>query len=187
MKVFLRYYVELPFPLAEIDRTIAALPGQLLDAAARDANLRGLLMLGSSATTSESSLTAADVCVSLSPPQTGGSPLRRALQWCAVRGETVHPVLRGDLELAELGPSRTQLAITAQYQPPGEPAQSADRTVAQRVGESTLKAFLDRLGAYIQLMLGGRSAAAINVALDRLAPMPLRIDAAHDVLKRVAP
>lgn len=187
MKVFLRYYVELPFPLPEIDRTIAALPGELLDAAARDANVRGLLMLGPCATTSEMNLTAADVCVSLSLPQAEGNPLRRALQWFAVRGDSVNPVLRGDLELAELGPSRTQLAITAQYQPMGEAAQSADRTVAQRVGESTLKAFLDRVAAHVQIMLGGRPAAAINVALDRVAPMPVRIDAARDVLRRVAP
>lgn len=154
MTVFLRYYVDMPFPLTEVDRTIAVLPGEFLDAAAREANLRGLLMLGPPAATSDISLTAADVCVSLSAPQADSNLVRRPLQWLAGRDDLIHPVLQGDLELAELGPTRTQLAINAQYQPRGDAAQFSNRRVAQRVGESTLKAFLDQLAAYVQALLG---------------------------------
>ena len=185
MKVFLRYYVELPFPLTEVDRTITALPGEFLDAAARDANLRGLLMLGP-ATTSEVSLTAGDVCVSLAAPEAESNPLRRPLQWFAGRGDLIDPVLRGDLEFAELGPSRTQLAITAQYRPVGDAAQSPDRTVAQRVGESTLKAFLDRLATYVQAMLGGMPGAVLNPAVNPAASTPVQTSGRFQILGRVA-
>lgn len=185
MKVFLRYYVELPFPLTEVDRTITALPGELLDAAARDANLRGLLMLGPSAT-SEMSLIAADVCVSLSAPEAESNLLRRPLQWFAGRADLVDPVLRGDLELAELGPSRTQLAITAQYRPMADAAQSPDRTVAQRVGESTLKAFLDRLATFVQAMLGGLPGAVVNPVVNPPASTPVQSSARFEILGRVA-
>src|SRR5438309_7264561 len=101
MKVFLRYYVELPFPVGEIDRVIAELPGECLDIAARDANLRGLLMLGTSPT-NEPDLAAGALCVSISPPDLEGTLLRRALQWLTVPGDSREPVLQGDLELAQL-------------------------------------------------------------------------------------
>lgn len=186
MKAFLRYYVELPFPLTEVDRTITALPGEFLDVAAREANLRGLLMLGPSATTREMSLTAADVCVSLSAPQAESNLVRRPLQWFTGRGDCIDPVLRGDLELAELGPTRTQLAITAQYRPMGDATQFPDRTVAQRVGESTLKAFLDRLATYVQAMLGGLPSAGMNPAVNPATSKPGGTSARFEILGRVA-
>ena len=164
MKVFLRYYVELPFPAGRINDVIARLPGEWLDRAAGDANLRGLLLLGAPAFTADPELTTADVCVSLSAPQAEGTLLRRAVEWLAVRDEGSEPVLRGDLELAELGPSRTQLALSAQYRPFATAQQTADRAAAQRIAESTLKDFVDRLADYIQLILGGIPAGPINPA-----------------------
>lgn len=185
MKVFLRYYAELPFPLREVERTIAGLPGECLDAAARDANLRGLLMLDTPATLSEPNLTVADVCVSLLAPQTEGAVIRRTLQWLAVRGDAIVCVLRGDLELAELGPARTQLAISAQYRP-GAVVQATQRMAAQRVGESTLKAFLDRLANYVQLILGERPAAAINRSVIPDTSIPAGTRVSLGVVRRVA-
>ena len=164
MKVFLRYYVELPFPAGKINDVIARLRGEWLDRAAGDANLRGLLLLGMPTSTVEPDLAAADLCVSVSAPQTEGTLLRRAVEWLAVRGDASWPVLLGDLELAELGPSRTQLALSAQYRPFITAQQTPDRAAAQRVGESTLKAFVDRLADYLQLILGGIPVGPINPA-----------------------
>jgi len=157
MNVYLRYYVELPFPAAEIDRTIASLPGELLDAAAREANLRGCLMLGSPTSANAMNLGAADLCVRLSVPQKANTVIRRSIEWLAVKGDLRHPVLHGDLEVAELGPSRTQLAVSAQYQP--DNASSADQMTVQRVCESTLKAFLDQLAGHLAALLGLANAA----------------------------
>lgn len=159
MKAFLRYYIELPYPAKELDAVIAGLPGEWLDLAAREANIRGLLMLGSARTTPEQEADG-EVCVTIGAPQLQGAVLRRTIAWGAVRGNASSPVLRGDLELAELGPGRTQLALSAQYRPSVRAADGADRLTMQRVGESTLKAFLDQLATYIHAILG-RAPAAI--------------------------
>jgi hypothetical protein len=164
MKVFLRYYVELPFPVQRINDVIARLPGEWLDRAAGDADVRGLLMLGTPASGTEPDLTPANLCVSLSAPQAEGTLVRRGLEWLAVRGDASQPVLRGDLELAELGPSRTQLALSAQYRPLIAAQQIPDRADEHRVGESTLKAFVDRLAEYVELILGGIPATAVSPA-----------------------
>jgi hypothetical protein len=178
MKVFLRYYVELPFPRTEIDRIITALPGTLLDTAARDANLRALMMLGPAASRDDANLTPVDLCVSLTVPRLDGQLLRRELQWFVVFGDAVRPVLCGDFELAELGPSRTQLAITAQYRPPVTPDRSLDRMAAQRVGESTLKAFLDGLASCVQASLAPKE---IHLVLDPIASNPLGLGLSSSV------
>lgn len=158
MKVYLRYYVELPFPAAEVDRTIASLPGELLDRAAREANLRGCLMLGSPTSVRKRDLGAADLCVRLSAPLIANAVIRRSIEWLAVRGDLSHPVLHGDLEVAELGPSRTQLAVSAYYEPDNA-SLAADHLAVQRVCESTLKAFLDQLAGHLSELLGIGSAA----------------------------
>ena len=159
MKVFLRYYVELPFPAEKLNDVIGRMPGEWLDRAAADANLRGLLMLGVPAGTGEEDLAAGELCVFLSVPEIDAGVVRRAVEWIAVRGQAAEPVLRGDLELAELGPGRTQLALSAQYQPFKTAQQTADRAAAQRIAESTLKAFVDRLAEYIGMVLDGRPAS----------------------------
>ncbi len=172
MKVFLRYYVELPFPAERINDVIGKLPGEWLDVAASEANLRGLLMLGTPAGDSEPDFTAADLCVSISAAEVEGRLMRRALEWLALRGDTPQPILQGDLELAELGPCRTQLALSAQYRPFSGAPESPDRMEARRVGESTLKAFVDQLAAYIQTILGWIPASPINPPAHWPAPKP---------------
>ena len=163
MKVFLRYYVELPFPAQAIDELIGRLPNEWLDRAAGDANLRGLLMLGAP-TARELDLPPANVVVSLSAGQHEGSLVRRAVEWWSIRGDESEAILRGDLELAQLGPCRTQLALSAQYRPFVAAHQDADRAAAQRVAESTLKAFVDRLAYDLQVILGGARGAPTGPA-----------------------
>ena len=134
MKAFLRYYIELPFPAKEIDAVIVGLPGEWLDMAAQEANIRGLLMLGKAPAGDPAEAAAGELCVTVAPPEVEGTVLRRAMEWLAVQGDSVASVLRGDLELAELGPSRTQLALSAQYRPFVRTVDQADRPTAQRVG-----------------------------------------------------
>jgi uncharacterized membrane protein len=53
--------------------------------------------------------------------------------------------------VAALGPSRTQVSISARYRPPGGAVGRAlDRTLLHRVAEATLKDFLDRVGEALQ-------------------------------------
>ena len=61
-----------------------------------------------------------------------------------------------NIELGLLGEDRTQLAISARYQPPlGVVGHAIDRVLLHRVAEATLKDFLDRVGQAIILSQSG--------------------------------
>lgn len=81
-----------------------------------------------------------------------GSPVRMPsktvmpLRWTAAGASGLFPALDADLEIAPLGPHRTQLAMSARYVPPlGAVGRAIDRAVLFRVAEATLKDFLDRV------------------------------------------
>jgi len=67
--------------------------------------------------------------------------------WRATGAERLFPHLEADLEVAALGPSRTQLSISARYRPPmGAMGRALDRALLHRVAEATIKDFLDGVG-----------------------------------------
>ena len=85
-------------------------------------------------------------------PGQGGQPVRVAsklvlpIRWTASGVSGLFPALEADLEVAPLGPDRTQLAMSARYEPPFGPiGRAIDRAVLFRVAEATLKDFLDRV------------------------------------------
>ena len=68
------------------------------------------------------------------------------LHWAAAGASGLFPALDADLEIAPLGPARTQLAMSARYVPPlGAVGRAIDRAVLFRVAEATLKDFLDHV------------------------------------------
>jgi hypothetical protein len=63
--------------------------------------------------------------------------------------------LDADLEVAALAPGRTQLAMSARYDPPlGVVGKMIDRTILYRVAEATIKDFLDTLADALLLEAG---------------------------------
>jgi hypothetical protein len=85
------------------------------------------------------------------------------LTWKVTSGEGLFPSLESDLELAPLGPSRTRLAINANYRPPlGVLGLALDRALLHRVAEATLKDFLDRVAERLV-----RAAAGMESAQER--------------------
>ena len=72
------------------------------------------------------------------------------LRWTPSGASGLFPSLDADLEVAPLGPGRTQLAMSARYDPPfGPVGRAVDRAVLSRVAEATLKDFLDRVAETI--------------------------------------
>ena len=72
------------------------------------------------------------------------------LQWTSSGATGLFPSLDADLEVAPLGPGRTQLAMSARYDPPfGPVGRAVDRAVLSRVAEATLKDFLERVAETI--------------------------------------
>ena len=70
------------------------------------------------------------------------------MRWTATGAPGLFPALEADLEVAPLGPNRSQLAMSARYEPPFGPiGRAIDRTVLFRVAEATLKDFLDRVAS----------------------------------------
>jgi len=60
-------------------------------------------------------------------------------------------VREGELEVAAIGNARTQLGLSANYEPPlGVLGKIADRALLHRVAEVTVKDFLERIGARLE-------------------------------------
>lgn len=69
------------------------------------------------------------------------------VRWHAASGAGLFPTLDGALEIASLGDSKTQLGLSANYEPPlGVLGKIADRALFHRVAEVTVKDFLERIG-----------------------------------------
>ncbi|HEU4355584.1 MAG TPA: hypothetical protein VFT27_08350, partial [Actinomycetota bacterium] len=74
------------------------------------------------------------------------------MTWRATGVDGLFPSLEADVEVASLGPSRTQLSISARYRPPmGALGRALDRALLHRVAEATAKDFLDRVAEAVQL------------------------------------
>lgn len=145
--MFARYFIELPFPTAVVERVLEEDPAARLGAIAQRANKRGDELLADVGI-GERHRVERTVEVRL------GSVIRTATKtvvpfsWQAVgpaRG--LFPTLEADLEIAPLGPGSTQLSISARYAPPlGVVGRILDRAVLHRVAEATIKDFLDQVG-----------------------------------------
>jgi hypothetical protein len=63
------------------------------------------------------------------------------------RDSGLFSVFEGQLELARVGPSTTQLGVSATYMLPLNPARtSAERALIHRIAEVALKGYLDEMG-----------------------------------------
>ena len=73
------------------------------------------------------------------------------IKWRSATEEGLFPKLEGALEVATLGSARTQLAFSANYEPPlGLIGRIADRALFHRVAEATVNDFLKRIGERIE-------------------------------------
>jgi hypothetical protein len=69
-----------------------------------------------------------------------------SISWYSPSHEALFPVLEGDLEVAPLGDDSCRLTMSASYVPPlGELGRTLDAALLHRVGQSTLRSFLQRL------------------------------------------
>jgi hypothetical protein len=60
------------------------------------------------------------------------------------------PQLEGDLEVAAIGPSRSQLSMDALYRPPlALVGRALDRALLHRVAEATIKDFMEHVAERI--------------------------------------
>lgn len=145
--MFVRYYVDLPLPFAEIERAFLRDPAAWLPTVVREADDQGERLLGEVGFGDGHRL---DKRVEVGV----GEPVRLTgatlvpITWKATGVGVVFPSLEGDLEIAALGPDRTQLSLSARYRPPlGGVGRVLDRALLHRVAEATVKDFVHRVRA----------------------------------------
>jgi hypothetical protein len=143
--MFARYFVELPLEAAVVEASLTASHGWL-PGLARDANHHGDVLLAEVGFGDDVRL-ARQVEIELGDAVRMPTKTVVPLRWRATGASGLFPSLDADLEVAPLGPTRTQLAISARYVPPlGALGRVIDRALLFRVAEATLKDFLDRVG-----------------------------------------
>jgi hypothetical protein len=148
--MFARYYVDLvqPFAVARaalLDDPGAWIPGLLQAAEHRGHQLLAEVGLGSGARRIDKK-----VEIELGAPRGTVSVTALPITWRATGAQWLFPRLDGDIELAALGSARTQLSISARYEPPlGVVGRVLDRALLHRVAEATLKDFLDGIAEHL--------------------------------------
>jgi hypothetical protein len=89
--------------------------------------------------------------VELGEPQRRGDATVVPLTWHASGGAAMFPVLSADLEVAGLGPARTQLSVMGRYDPPlGGLGRTLDRLLFHRVAEASVRSFLRRVAEVLE-------------------------------------
>lgn len=150
--MFARYFVELPVGADRVEAVLTdATSDDWLPGIARDANHRGDVLLAEVGFGGDVRL-ARTVAIELGELVRMPSKTVVPLRWQATGAAGLFPALDADLEIAPLGPHRTQLAMSARYVPPlGALGRAIDRAMLFRVAEATLKDFLDRVGEAVLL------------------------------------
>jgi hypothetical protein len=146
--MFLRYYLDLPLPFAEVEARLLEDPGSWVPGIAEGAETRGERLLAEVGfPVSDERRVAKGVEIELGKPYRVPSKTILPLTWTATGPEALFPALEADLEIAALGAERTQLSISGRYRPPlGLLGRALDRALLHRVAEATVKEFVDAVG-----------------------------------------
>jgi len=145
--VFVRYYVDISAPFEQVEAALLHDPSAWVPGFLRDAEGRGQRLLAEVGVEVEAGRLDREVEIRLGEPYRIPSKTVLPMTWRATRSERLFPQLEADIEVASLGPRRTQLSISARYLPPlGGIGRALDRAMLHRVAEATIKDFLDRVG-----------------------------------------
>jgi hypothetical protein len=150
--MFVRYFVDLDDPFEHVEAALLADPSSWVPGMARAAGELGEGLLAEVGFAVHDELRIdKEVEIWIGVAHHASRQTRLPISWKATGPGRLFPSLEADLEVAGIGPSRTQLAIGAQYDPPmGSLGRALDRALFHRVAEATIKDFLDRVGAAVE-------------------------------------
>jgi hypothetical protein len=152
--MFIRYFVELPLSFEEAEERLLRAPGEWVPGLAQAAEAKGEQLLTEVGFGPPGRRIGKQVLIELGTPVTFPSKTVLPMSWRPIGAEGLFPELEADVEVASLGASRSQLSISARYQPPwGAIGRAIDRALLHRVAEATLKDFLDRVGEAMRSLL----------------------------------
>ncbi len=142
--MFIRYFIEIPQPMAEVEAELLGSPGRWLTRPAQDAEARGSQLLAEVGFGPAHARVDKQVEIQFGDPLRFPSKTILPMTWKPAGLDSLFPALEADIELGELGSERTQLSISARYTPPlGSLGRVLDRALLHRVAEATVKDFLD--------------------------------------------
>ena len=145
--MFIRYFLELPVPFEGVESALVRAPQEWVPGLARAAEDRGESLLAEVGFHTLDRRVEKEVAIELGEAYRIPSKTLLPIAWRATGAEGLFPALEADIEVAALGPRRTQLSISARYRPPmGVVGRVLDRALLHRVAEATVKDFLDRVG-----------------------------------------
>jgi hypothetical protein len=149
--MFVRYFVDLPIRYELVEQGLTSSPEDWLPVLAEDADAEGERLLAEVGFSGPGVRVDRRVAISLLPPLRFPSRLILPLTWKPARAEGLFPSLEADIEVAPVGPARTQLSISARYTPPmGLVGRAVDRTLLHRVAEATVRDFIERVAERIR-------------------------------------
>ncbi len=161
----MRYFVELQLPVAAVEAALDELPEEWLLAMANKAHARALGFLLEADPARGDDLAGAVVELGMEPAARHRSTTIRAMAWALIGPQSAKPLLEADLEVGSLGRHRSQLAVAGRYYVPGADwNRRIDRGTAQRVGEATIKEFVDELANAVEKVALGVPALRLSVA-----------------------
>ena len=151
--MFVRYFVDLHLPLAQAEEALLHSPGDWIPGIAQDAEDLGEHLLAEVGFGPEGRRVAKRVIIELGNPIRFPSRTVLPMSWRAAERQAFFPTFEADIEVAPLGPNRTQLSVSARYEPPlGVVGRAIDRALLHRVAEAIVKDFVDRLADRLQTL-----------------------------------
>lgn len=145
--MFIRYYLDLEIPFEEAESALTSAPDEWVPGLARDAGDRADRLLTEVGFSIADGRLDRQVEIGFDAPFRLPNKTLLPMWWRVTSAEQLFPALDADIEVAALGPNRTQLSMSARYHPPmGAIGRVLDRTLLHRVAEATVKDFLDRVG-----------------------------------------
>ncbi len=155
--MFIRYYLDLEIPFEEVETALLTQPETWVPGLARDAEDLGQSLLAEVGfAMDDEHRVDKQVEIAFGEAYRIPSKTLLPLTWKATGAGSLFPSLDADLEVAALGPNRTQLSMSGRYRPPMGPiGRALDRALLHRVAEATVKDFLDRVGEGIRARTAG--------------------------------
>ena len=146
--MFIKYFLEIEDPYDRVEAALLSEPWTWIPGEARAADDAGeQLMSDVGFAVTNGHRVAKQVEISLGQPVRTFAHARLPMSWKATGPAPLFPSFEADLEIAALGPTRTQISISGRYRPPmGAVGRAFDRALLHRVAEATVKDFLDRVG-----------------------------------------
>ncbi|MCJ7831845.1 MAG: hypothetical protein MUP92_00150 [Actinobacteria bacterium] len=157
--MFVRYFTELPYPLAQVEDALLRSPAEWIPGVAEHAEDFGQHLLADVGF-GQGTRMARQVVIDLKDPVRFPSRTVLPISWHAADHENLYPKLEADIEVAALGPDLTQFSVSARYQPPlGPVGKAIDKTFMHRVAEATIKDFVDEACEKLISTLGSPAGA----------------------------